>query len=496
MKNTETHRAPDNVGFWVVVCAGILAMMFSSYSLAQASQPMDPEKARVVEHWTHERIAAAIPRDLVIDSRGLGYMKSPDGKLAPYGHKVGAQTALSKDKPMLLGKPSGSGDTTPPSISNMIPASNTTIGASQKFSALVTDASGVRSVTFKIWPDNGLSQSFSASYTSGDEWAVNLTGFTSGNWNWQVIAKDKATKTGNTATSSVVKFKVDTGSGSGGTTDTVTNSVWSAGGVVQNAAGRIYFEMPSNKQRTSWTGYVCSGTVATDGISGRSVIITAAHCVYDDVNKAFARKVMFIPNQAGSGTKTDLNCNNDLLGCWVPSIGEVDQNWTIRTFPDNIAWDYAYYVVSDSGAHQGTATSLEALDVAAGSMEVYFGNVSVNDPSSADFTYALGYSYNVDPNFMYCAEDMTTTGSVNWWLPSCGLSGGASGGPWVQPMNVSTGNGPIISVNSWGYTSSPGMAGPKLVNTSAQCVFTQAQLGTITPTSLLDGDAGNIVTCP
>ncbi|OOZ35399.1 hypothetical protein BOW51_11385 [Solemya velesiana gill symbiont] len=114
------------------------------------------------------------------------------------------------------------------------------------------------------------------------------------------------------------------------------------------------------------------------------------------------------------------------------------------------------------------------------------------------FTHALGYSYSDDPNFMYCAEDMTTEEAAsinytNWWLPSCGLSGGSSGGPRVQPMDTETGSGPVISVNSWGYTSSPGMAGPKLTSGSstADCLFviatSQSPFESV-PTS--DGDAG------
>ena len=37
--------------------------------------------------------------------------------------------------------------------------------------------------------------------------------------------------------------------------------------------------------------------------------------------------------------------------------------------------------------------------------------------------------------------------------------------------------GPVISVNSWGYRGSPGMAGPKLSGSSASCLFTAAQSG-------------------
>ena len=40
---------------------------------------------------------------------------------------------------------------------------------------------------------------------------------------------------------------------------------------------------------------------------------------------------------------------------------------------------------------------------------------------------------------MYCAEALGTEGSYNdLWLGSCGLSGGSSGGPWVQPVSGGT----------------------------------------------------------
>jgi hypothetical protein len=164
------------------------------------------------------------------------------------------------------------------------------------------------------------------------------------------------------------------------------------------------------------------------------------------------------PDQTDTtGTGTDLNCGNDPKGCWSPAFGVVDVNYTATTFPNNNAWDYAFYVVSDTGAHtagfeQGVG---EALDAATGSLALGFSAPAHDATDTTDFTTALGYSYSEDPNFMYCAEDMTTiNGTINWWLPSCGLTGGSSGGPWVQPL--SGGSGPIISVNSWGYTNSPG----------------------------------------
>jgi hypothetical protein len=122
--------------------------------------------------------------------------------------------------------------------------------------------------------------------------------------------------------------------------------------------------------------------------------------------------------------------------------------------------------------------------------------VSFSAPATGSVTHALGYSYDVDPQFMYCADPMEQLDAADWWLPNCGLSGGSSGGPWSQPFNVSTGNGPIISVNSWGYTNQPGMAGPKLSGTSASCVFSRAKAQAL-GLPYADGDAGlTVANCP
>ena len=486
-----------------VVLAAVSALFLNAVPARGEGKGPSAEAKRVMEFWTKARREIAIPRDLVIDERGLGYLRKPDGSLEPYGHSV-----AGANRPAPNRKPVGS-DSTPPAISSMDPGEGAIIGASASFSAKVIDGdSGVRSVSFVITYPDLRTQSFGASFVGNDTWQINFSGFSNGTWGWQVVAKDRG---GNTATSTLVPFTVDTGSsaggGGGGSSYVIANAPWPYDGTVRTAAGRIYFEMPANaKHKGPWNAYVCSGTVATDGAPDRSVIITAAHCVYDDANKAFARNVLFIPNQAGTtGSGTDTNCNNDPMGCWVPAFGVVDANWTTRTFPDNIPWDYAYYVVNDLGAHLGTAASSDSLDSAAHSLDVSFDiapSFNDGDPSadSPDFTYALGYSYSEDPNFMYCAEDMTLEGAYNYWLASCDLTGGSSGGPWVQPMDPGMGSGPIISVNSWGYTNSPGMAGPRLFGTSAACVFDRARNTQFASVPTSDGEAGVTVnpdtSCP
>ena len=92
---------------------------------------------------------------------------------------------------------------------------------------------------------------------------------------------------------------------------------------------------------------------------------------------------------------------------------------------------------------------------------------------------------------MYCADDLTTEGAENWWIPVCGLSGGSSGGPWVQNMDILSGSGAIISINSWGYTDgTPGMAGPKLSGTTAACLFGEAKAISFSSVPVADGEAG------
>lgn len=256
----------------------------------------------------------------------------------------------------------------------------------------------------------------------------------------------------------------------------ISNSEWRLGGGVQSAAGRLYFFMPTSSSKlndvSTWSGFVCSGTVVTDSRTDQSLILTAAHCVYDDVNKVFAQRVMFIPNQAASGTPTDRYCFNDILGCWIPSHGVVDSDWSSRTFPANAPWDYGFYVVNNANSHLGNGGDATlVLDVAIGNPLA----VSYSTSIPIAYTYALGYSYNQDPKFMYCAQTLGTNTALvptgQWWLSSCGLTGGSSGGPWMQ----TSGSGPVFSVNSWGYSGSLGMAGPRLGGSSAQCLFNASQ---------------------
>ncbi|MEN8238985.1 MAG: hypothetical protein ABFR53_07270 [Actinomycetota bacterium] len=186
------------------------AGLFSPSALAGVDE--SERRQKVIDHWTPERRAAAQPRDMVIDHRGLGYIRRADGSLQPHGHQISAEKAGA---PTPNARPGGN-DGIAPVVGAMDP-NGTTIGASYTFSATVTDNVGLKSVTFVIvYPGGSQTQSFTASNSGGDTWTVSLQGFSDGAWGWYVVAKDTATKGGNTTTSATVPFTVDTSGGGGG----------------------------------------------------------------------------------------------------------------------------------------------------------------------------------------------------------------------------------------------------------------------------------------
>ena len=170
----------------VAATSGLLAAVCLAGTPVLADNGKAAKRKAVIDYWTADRRAAAQPRDMVIDHRGLGYLRRADGSLQPHGHQIEAA-----GKPQPQAKPGGGGnDTEAPTISNLDPAAGATIGAAHTFSATVTDNAGIRSVDFVItYPNGTQTQSFAASNTSGDTWTANLSGFTDGDWSWQVVAQ-------------------------------------------------------------------------------------------------------------------------------------------------------------------------------------------------------------------------------------------------------------------------------------------------------------------
>jgi len=69
----------------ILIAGSGLALTFSMTATAHAQGASDRAN-KVLKHWTAERIAAAEPRDMLIDHRGKGYIRGKKGKLTPHGH--------------------------------------------------------------------------------------------------------------------------------------------------------------------------------------------------------------------------------------------------------------------------------------------------------------------------------------------------------------------------------------------------------------------------
>jgi len=263
----------------------------------------------------------------------------------------------------------------------------------------------------------------------------------------------------------------------------VRDENWPYEGVVKTTTGRILFFINSSP-------YVCTGTVLKppDGgtTNGRTIILTAAHCAYQysPYGGKFAEHALFIPDQDETrGSRTNDICGDDPMGCWVPAFAVVDRRWTEIGFPNSVPYDYAYYVIENDAAVHEKGYLADIPDILDEAVEPLPVNFHFNEDISNYnfFTHGLGYSFNKDPNFRFCSTDLSTKFGIqtyeNLWLDICDMTGGSSGGPWMVDMD-SNGRGTVVSVNSWGYSSSSGMAGPNLSTDKgslAECLYERAR---------------------
>lgn len=249
--------------------------------------------------------------------------------------------------------------------------------------------------------------------------------------------------------------------GGSGSSSTTLGSSWTAGGEVLETTGKVLFAMGG-------VYYVCSASVADDSVSGRSIILTAAHCAYDETGGAFATNWMFVPDYDSAAVSLNTSgsfCANTSLGCWTASALVVASGYaTAGGFNDQaVVHDYAFAVVG-AGGKSGTAQ----LDSTVGGHPIQFSAAS----GAAD-TYLFGYPASgryKGKDLVYCRGPLgfdPLTANATYRV-GCNMTGGSSGGPWFTPFGG--GSGTMMSVNSYGYSGITAMHGPML-NTETQAMF-------------------------
>lgn len=248
------------------------------------------------------------------------------------------------------------------------------------------------------------------------------------------------------------------------TTDVVGAS-WSGGGEVAATTGRVFFSMGESY-------YLCSGSVVEDTTADRSIVLTAAHCAYDEENLAFAENWMFVPayDAMPAVPTTDGSfCDGTSYGCWTADALVVPDGYaTAGAFNDQaVVHDYAYAAVGTGGrddVHLDATVGAQAIrfdGATAGADTWLFGFPAAQRYKGNDLTYCrgpLGFDRYVD--------DQT-------YRVTCNMTGGASGGPWFAPFSAGDGAGSVVSVNSYGYQGVKAMHGPRL-GTEAGDMLNQA----------------------
>ena len=239
--------------------------------------------------------------------------------------------------------------------------------------------------------------------------------------------------------------------GGGGGGGTVAGASWGGGGEIVERSGRVLFTMGGRD-------YICSGSVAFDDNDGAySVILTAAHCAYDEVAKAFATNWMYIPSFDTAPTYT---CLNATFGCWTALALVVHSGYATATSFNEQATvhDYAFAVVGAGGKPEQVQTQLDAL----GSYPV------VTNVESGNTLWAFGYPAGgryKGKDLTYCKGPIFPDpyNNGNTWGMTCNMTGGSSGGPWLAGTDIdpASDSGSLGSLNSYGYSGINAMHGPK-----------------------------------
>ncbi|MGF1618643.1 MAG: trypsin-like serine peptidase [Acidimicrobiia bacterium] len=249
--------------------------------------------------------------------------------------------------------------------------------------------------------------------------------------------------------------------GRGGT----QGSSWNSGGEVKETTGKVLFEMGGFY-------YVCSGSVATESVSGRSVVVSAGHCVFDETNVEFATNWMFIPDYDAAPAPIDTAgnfCSQTEWGCWTATSLVVHEGYaTAGGFNDQAVRHDWGFAVMGLGGHGNTH-----LDATVGAQPVSFASVSTGTTVSA-FGYPAAGKYKGN-DLIYCQGPVGTdpfTANTTYKV-ACTMTGGSSGGPWFAPFDNASGTGTQMSVNSYGYSGDQSMYGP-MFNSDTQATWNAA----------------------
>jgi len=275
---------------------------------------------------------------------------------------------------------------------------------------------------------------------------------------WLTVEVDRSTKEGRLVPRSAATVR-----------ESSNGDFWPASATddVTRGTGRVYFAFGRS-------AYICSGSVVTDSRTGYSVVLTAAHCVFDQKRQMFATQWLFIPAFDLSKTYT---CGSTTYGCWNSVAIRTRSEFTSsRKLTSNaLQHDWAFVTVAGGGKQ---TTSTAQLDTTVGGSFGLDANRGVGDTMTA-IGYPAAAPYD-GYELAYCRNPVSTdpgTGGTTYKM-LCDMTGGSSGGPWVSSSTSTIGfTAKLRSLNSYGYTGDDSMYGP-IFNGKTTTTFNAANAAT------------------
>jgi hypothetical protein len=250
----------------------------------------------------------------------------------------------------------------------------------------------------------------------------------------------------------------------------VSGASWAGGGDVVKRTGKVLFTMGDSQ-------YVCSGTVITDSLTNHSVVLSAAHCIYDEAADVFATNWMFVPS---FDTSPSFDPALATYGRWTAQRLAVHSGWAAEEALTTEATkhDFGIAVVGDGTVRSGVSVRLETA--VGGTYTVSTSSIPTGTRVHA-FGYPAAGRYK-GKDLVYCAGPTfqdTINANATWGI-ACNMTGGSSGGPWIYGTTnpaVYTAGTLLTSVNSYGYSGLQYMFGPRF-NAETQTVLNSATNGT------------------
>jgi hypothetical protein len=240
------------------------------------------------------------------------------------------------------------------------------------------------------------------------------------------------------------------GSGGGGGDDDgdstgTTGASWTGGQFVADTTGKVLFQMANSY-------HVCSASIVTEGVSGRSIVLTAAHCAYDETNGKPALSWMFIPNYDAKptslSTSSDAFCDTTEWGCWTAFALVGHDGFALAgEFSDQaVAHDFAFAVLGLGGHGYNGGNGELVEDTVNGSWPIGFTSDAVEGTVDG-FGYPAAQKYK-GKDLVYCEGtpdvDPRTSGAT--YKLACNMTGGSSGGPWLEGFDADTNAGTLTSL--------------------------------------------------